>query len=171
MLCSTTTHPFVVNIDYPHNYNKTDSVRYTKRTIVERMVALKKEADRNPQKRGLNHYLLGNAYYNMSWHGKYCIMSRIDWTRWGYNGGTEAIPYEERTESDDRYFGTTRAEEHYAIALRAAKDPVLKAMACRMAAECNNNMAFTPARPKVVSGKILTAMNSRMRRANKPMRA
>lgn len=134
--------PFVVNIDDPHNYNKSDSVRYNKRTIVERMVALKKEADRNPSKRGLNHYLLGNAYYNMSWHGKYWIMSRIDWTRWGYNGGTEALPSEQRSESDDRYFGTTRAEEHYAIALRAAKDPVLKALACRMAAECNNNMAY-----------------------------
>jgi len=132
----------VVNIDDPHNYNKTDSVRYNKRTIVERMVALKKEADRNPQKRALNHYLLGNAYYNMSWHGKYWIMSRIDWTRWGYNGGTEALPSEQRSESDDRYFGTTRAEEHYAIALHAARDPVLKAMACRMAAECHNNMAY-----------------------------
>lgn len=133
--------PFVVNLEDPHNYNKGDRVRYNKRTIVERMLALESEAVRDPAKRALNHFLLGNAWYNMSWHGKYWIMSRIGWSRWersGWPGGEAPLP------GDADYFGNQRAQRHYRIALEAATDPVLKAMACRMAEECQRNWwAFT----------------------------
>src|SRR5690606_8832494 len=74
--------PFVVNLEDPHNYVKQDSARYNKRTIVDRMLRLQREADKNPGKRALNNYLLGNAYYNMTWHGKYWIMSHIGWSIW-----------------------------------------------------------------------------------------
>jgi hypothetical protein len=110
--------------------------RYNKRTIVERMIALKKEADRNPSKRALNHYLLGNAYYNMSWHGKYWIMSRIAWSI------HEMSQWRDREVPgpwDDDYFGNARAKAHYLLAIRAAKDPVLKAMAVDMAGACEWN--------------------------------
>ncbi|MBK9288759.1 MAG: hypothetical protein IPN38_14000 [Flavobacteriales bacterium] len=128
--------PFVVNIEDPHNYNNEDSVRYTKRTIVERMIALKREAERNPKKRALNHYLLGNAAYSMSWHGKYWIMSRIGWSMW------EMSDWRDREVSgpgDADYFGCQRAQRYYELALEEAKDPILKAMACRMAWECRKN--------------------------------
>ncbi|MCC7501335.1 MAG: hypothetical protein IT229_02320, partial [Flavobacteriales bacterium] len=131
--------PFVVNIEDPHNYNKGDSVRYTKRTIVERMIALKREAEQNPSKRALNHYLLGNAAYNMSWHGKYWIMSRIGWSVW------EMSDWHERemsgpSDGDKDYFGCQRALHYYGSALKEARDPVLKALACRMAWECQKNL-------------------------------
>ena len=128
--------PFTVNIEDPHNYNKTDSVRYTRLGIVERMLALKKEAERNPKKRALNHYLLANAYYNMSWHGKYWGLSRIAWSI------HEMSQWRDREDSDpgdDDYFGTQRAKEHYILAIGSAKDPVLKAMAVRMVGECERN--------------------------------
>lgn len=129
--------PFVVNLEDPHNYNKGDSVRYNKRTLVERMVRLQQEAARNPGKRALNHYLLGNAWYNMSWHGKYWIMSRIGWSRW------EMGRWPDRVEmpGDADYYGSRRARQHYLIALKEARDPVLQAMACRMAEECDRNWA------------------------------
>jgi hypothetical protein len=133
--------PFVVNIEDPHNYGKSDSANYTRRSIVERMIALQNEADMNPKKRALNHYLLGNAYYNMSWHGKYWGLSRIAWSMhdmsdWRGNG--YGAP------GDDDYFGCARAREHYIKAIGAAKDPVLKAMAVRMAGECEKNwLAYT----------------------------
>lgn len=130
--------PFVVNLEDPHNYNKADSVRYNKRTIVERMVRLQQEAEREPGKRALNHYLLGNAWYNMSWHGKYWIMSRIGWSVWEMSG------WRTRAESpgDADYYGSRRARQHYLIALKEARDPVLQAMACRMAEECDRNWAM-----------------------------
>ncbi len=74
--------PFVVNVEDAHNYGKSDVNRYNKRTIVERMIALKQEAKQNARKRALNNYLLGNAYFSMTWHGKYWIMSRIAWSMW-----------------------------------------------------------------------------------------
>lgn len=130
--------PFVVNIEDPHNYTKQDSVRYTRLSIVERMVALKKEAARNPDERALDNYLLGNAYYSMSWHGKYWGLSRIAWSVHDMSGWYEPA-YD--TPGDDDYFGCARAKEHYVAAMEAATDPVLKAMACRMAEECAYNWA------------------------------
>ncbi|HOY27475.1 MAG TPA: hypothetical protein PLR96_00780, partial [Flavobacteriales bacterium] len=128
--------PFVVNIEDPHNYHKTDSARYTRLSIVERMVALKKEANRDPTKRALNHYLLGNAYFSMTWHGKYWGLSRIAWSIHDMGGWYEPA-YD--TPGDDDYYGCARAKKHYLIAMKAAKDPVLKAMACMMAEQCEYN--------------------------------
>ncbi len=128
--------PFVVNIEDPHNYHKTDSVRYTRLSIVERMVALKKEAASNPKKRALNNYLLGNAYFNMTWYGKYWGLSRIAWSIHDMSGWSEP---EYNTPGDDDYFGCARAKEHYLAAMEAATDPVLKAMACMMAEQCEYN--------------------------------
>lgn len=127
--------PFVVNIEDPHNYRKTDSVRYTRLSIVERMVALKNEAAKNPAKRALNNYLLGNAYFSMSWHGKYWGLSRIAWSI--HREGWSEVPV--RLPGDDDYYGCERAKEHYLVAMEAAKDPVLKAMACMMAEQCEYN--------------------------------
>lgn len=130
--------PFVVNIEDPHNYNKEDSVRYTKRTIVERMIALKLEAERDPKKRALNHYLLGNAAYSMSWHGKYWIMSRIGWSTWEMSDWRDR-KMSSPMDGDEDYFGCRRAQSYYELALNEARDPILKAMACRMAWECQKN--------------------------------
>ncbi len=128
--------PFKLNIYDPHNYWKEDHANYNKRSIVARMVALKKEAELNPKKRALNNYLLGNAHYNMSWHGKYWIMSRIAWSMW------EMDQWRDRETSDfgdEDYYGSKRAKEYYLKASQSAKDPVLKAMAVRMLGKCEWN--------------------------------
>lgn len=132
----TDDDPFVVNIEDPHSYSGSDSIRYTRRTILERMIALKQEAARDPKKRALNHYLLGNAYYNMSWHGKYWGLSRIAWSMHEMGQWRDR---EDNGPGDDDYFGTKRALEQYILAIEHAKDPVLKAMAVRMAGECERN--------------------------------
>lgn len=128
--------PFVVNIEDPHNYRKSDSIQYTRLTIVERMVALNKEIARDPKKRALDHYLLGNAYFSMSWHGKYWGLSRIGWSSNEMSGWANELY--EASDADD-YYGCARAKEHYLLAMEAATDPVLKALACRMAEECEYN--------------------------------
>ena len=99
------------------------------------MVALKKEAARDPKARALNNYLLGNAYFNMSWYGKYWGLSRIAWSIHREGWSDEPV----RTTGDDDYYGCVRAKRHYLIAMQAAKDPVLKAMACMMAEQCEYN--------------------------------
>ncbi|MBL7981171.1 MAG: hypothetical protein JNL52_05110 [Flavobacteriales bacterium] len=129
--------PFVVNVEDAHNYGKSDVNRYNKRTIVERMIALRKEAELNPKRRAVNNYLLGNAYFSMTWHGKYWIMSRIAWSMWEDGDWNE--PTQEKRFDDADYFGCQRAKRHYEQAFRTAKDPVLKAMACRMLVECDRN--------------------------------
>lgn len=131
--------PFVVNIYDPHNYLKTDSARYTRLSIVERMLALKKEAARDSRKAALNCFLLGNTYYSMSWHGKYWGLSRIGWSVNELNG------YDTPTwelSDDANYYGTERAREHYLLAMETTSDPVLKALACLMANQCAANKAL-----------------------------
>ncbi|MEZ4740710.1 MAG: hypothetical protein R2818_15450 [Flavobacteriales bacterium] len=128
--------PFVVDLEDQHNTEHRDKGRYNKRTILERMIALKREARTDPSKRALNNYLLGNAYYNMTWHGKYWIMSRIGWSMWEMS---EWRDREYAGPTDGAYFGCAKAKPYYVAAMKYAKDPVLKAMACRMAGECEAN--------------------------------
>ncbi|HRF79619.1 MAG TPA: hypothetical protein PL070_05990, partial [Flavobacteriales bacterium] len=90
----------------------------------------------NPKKRALNNYLLGNAYFNMTWYGKYWGLSRIAWSIHDMSGWYEP---EYNTPGDDDYYGCARAKEHYLAAMEAATDPVLKAMACMMAEQCEYN--------------------------------
>ena len=47
-----------------------------------------------------------------------------------------------RSESTDRYYGCSQALAYYELALDEAKDPVLKALACRMAGECDMNWRY-----------------------------
>jgi hypothetical protein len=131
--------PFVVNIYDPHNYLKTDSTGYNRLSIVERMTALKKEAARDPRKTALNTFLLGNAYYSMSWHGKYWGLSRIGWSVNELNGYD--TPSWDLSD-DANYYGTERAREHYLLAMETTNDPVLKALACLMANQCAANNAL-----------------------------
>ncbi|MDX9749626.1 MAG: hypothetical protein RBT71_00905 [Flavobacteriales bacterium] len=135
--------PFVVDLKDPHNYGKKDRADhapgwagYTKRSIMERMIALRDEAERDPKKRALNHLLLGHVWYNMSWHGKYWIMQRIDWSTWDlermqWTGGHRTVQA-----GDEQYYGLFTARHHYRTALEHAKDPALKALACHLAEEC-----------------------------------
>lgn len=136
--------PFVVDLKDPHNYAKKDRdghpagwKGYTKRSIMERMIALRDEAARDPKKRALNHLLLGHAWYNMSWHGKYWIMQRIDWSMW--EDVAVQYQYQERRtihDGDEQYYGLFTARHHYRQALEHARDPAVKALACHLLEAC-----------------------------------
>ncbi len=125
--------PFVVDTEDPYNYEKRDSASYNKRTYVQRMLELEALAERSPADRALSYYRLGNSHYNMTWHGKYWIMLRIHWSTWHGQSGNE------RTPSNDVYFGCIRARTYYLAAMREAKDPELKAMAYHMVRVCERN--------------------------------
>jgi hypothetical protein len=73
----------------------------------------------------------------MSWHGKYWIMQRIDWSVWELGRleqryGQPVTLYD----GDEQYYGLFTARHHYQQALEYAKDPALKALACHLLEAC-----------------------------------
>ncbi len=125
--------PFRVDVADPNNYAKKDILHYNKRQLVDELVCLKEEARRHPEKAALNAYLIGNAYFNMSWYGKYWIMSSTWWSgrqfdqRWSRRDAA----------FEDHYLRLSRAKEWYLKSMRTAKDPELKALACFMVTYCD----------------------------------
>ncbi len=127
--------PFRVNVGDLHNGARQDRRFYNKREFVGEVLRLKHEALVDPSKAALDNYLLGNAYFNMSWHGKYWIMCDNAWSSDMEMSGTD------RPEAFKRhYFGLARAKPHYLKAMELAKDPALKALACYMAGFCDHPM-------------------------------
>jgi hypothetical protein len=69
----------------------------------------------------------------MSWHGKYWIMCDVAWS------SDEDIFTAGKTAAfKAHYYGLARAKPYYLQAMRQAKDPALKALACYMAAFCDH---------------------------------
>jgi hypothetical protein len=121
--------PFLVNVGDLHNGARKDRRFYTKRAYLAEVLRLKHEAVADPSRAALNNFLLGNAYFNMSWHGKYWIMCDVAWSSDPDNFG------EGRSEAfKAHYYGLSRAKPYYLKAMRLAKDPGLKALASYMAA-------------------------------------
>ena len=125
--------PFRVDVADPNNYAKKDLLHYNKRQLVDELVCLKEEAVKHPEKAALNAYLIGNAYFNMSWYGKYWIMSSTWWSGEQFNE-----PWSPHNEAfEDHYLRLSRAKTWYLRSMRTAKDPELKALACFMVTYCD----------------------------------
>lgn len=56
--------------DWEGEYDGCQENVYTKLSLAQRMKALEDEAKANPDKAGMNYFLLGNAMYNMSYYGQ-----------------------------------------------------------------------------------------------------
>ena len=125
--------PFRVDVADPNNYAKKDLLHYNKRQLVDELVCLKEEAVKHPEKAALNAYLIGNAYFNMSWYGKYWIMSSTWWSGEQFNE-----PWSPHNEAfEDHFLRLSRAKTWYLRSMRTAKDPELKALACFMVTYCD----------------------------------
>jgi|694.fasta_scaffold99698_2 hypothetical protein len=125
--------PFRVNVSDLHNGAKQDRRFFSKRTYLAEILRLKREAATDPAKAALDNYLLGNAYFNMSWHGKYWIMCDVAWS-----SDEEIFTDGKSAAFKAHYYGLARAKPYYLKAMRQAKDPALKALACYMAAFCDH---------------------------------
>ena len=72
-----TRNPFKIqNLDIPNTTLDNDSTVYTKKTFVEKLLQIKKEAAQNDAKRAQNELLLGAAYYNMTAYGNAWLMNK-----------------------------------------------------------------------------------------------
>ncbi|MBL7815702.1 MAG: hypothetical protein JNL70_11880 [Saprospiraceae bacterium] len=117
-------NPFYVDVVHPHTVTFADSIKYNKITFLERVVALRNEAQKNPSVAAQNYYLLGNAYYNMTWKGNFWLMSDIYW------GAFESHSdyFKSDTTFINTYFGLTRAQKYYEMSLNSTTDEKLAAL-------------------------------------------
>ncbi len=124
-------NPFFVDWRDTHTPNRADSVRFTKKTFVERLIQLKQELEKDPIKYEKNYYLIGNAYYNMTKNGNYWLMWEIAWSNYDN-------PFKRQPEYDI-YFGCTLARKYYELGARKMKDEKLRSLCYFMTEKCHVN--------------------------------
>jgi len=81
-------NPFSIALDLPGVPMSTlDREPYfNKKTFIEQIIALGKEAETNPEKRQINYFLLGNAYFNMSVPGRNWFLMVRPYKGYGESG-------------------------------------------------------------------------------------
>lgn len=130
--------PFFVNTaSSRHNTGKVVS----KTQFVRQILQLKAEAERDPSKRAKNYYQLGNAYYNMTWHGSFWLMNNV------YRSiGDMYLDIKSptlKTVGDpfySHYLGATRAKKYYLMAMQNSRtDHTLAQLAAFMADYCDQH--------------------------------
>jgi hypothetical protein len=127
--------PFFLNIYEPHVAASADKRQFTKKQVVEQMIRLKQLAKKDPRKAAWCYYQLGNACYNMSWHGKSWLMVKR-W--WSVNEESDII----RSPFNDDYFGCHRAKEYYKLAMEATKDKKLSSLCYYMMEQCEQHNQY-----------------------------
>ncbi|MFI5149229.1 MAG: hypothetical protein ACHQRM_05810 [Bacteroidia bacterium] len=131
-------NPFYIDQAEAHKRNKHDSLKYNnKARYVGRMLELRKEIETGINA-GKNAYLLGNAYYSMTWYGNSWLMSRKYWSSSELNGWEQ----EEANTFGRVYYGCSRAERCYLQAMYASKDNQMASLSAFMASICRRNSAM-----------------------------
>lgn len=124
-------NPFFADWRDTHTPNRADSLRFTKKTFVERLIQLKKEVEKEPVKYAQNYYLIGNAYYNMTQKGNYWLMWEIAWSNY-------ESP-DKRSPENDAYYGSALARKYYELGVKNSKDDKLAGICYFMLEQCNIN--------------------------------
>lgn len=134
-------NPFIVDVYDPHNYNKRDTPFYNLPTFIKGIIQLKEEINNNPTKKDSLYFVLGNAYYNMSWHGKMWIAQEFWWSAYHYPpyGYSTYIAADYKNRD---YYTTGKARYWYEQALKNTKNTKLAAAATLMAAKCLRNYTY-----------------------------
>jgi hypothetical protein len=133
--------PFFLNIYEPHVHASADKRRLTKKLVVEQMIQLQLLAKKDKRKAAWCYYQLGNACYNMSWHGKSWLMVKRWWSV------NEESSYRRRSEIsatpfNDDYYGCRRAKEYYSRAMEATNDKKLSSLCYFMTAQCEQHYQY-----------------------------
>jgi hypothetical protein len=104
----------------------------TKLELAQRLLELKKKIEQKPDSAAYYHFLLGNAYYNMTHFGN--ASEAVDYYR---NPGSFA--------PETEYLDCSRSRGHYDEGMRLAEargDSELAAKCCFMAAKCEQNAFY-----------------------------
>jgi len=131
-------NPFYLNVNQAHRWGREDSAwSLNKKQVVEEMVRLEELAQRDPSKAALCYYQLGNAWYNMSWHGKNWMMVK-KW--WSSSEGYGEMRDPKKAVFNRDHYGCETALNYYRKARLHAGDKKLAALSFFMQEECRNNM-------------------------------
>jgi hypothetical protein len=131
--------PFFLDIYQSHVPALADKRQLTKKQVVEQMIQLQQLAKKDKRKAAWCYYQLGNACYNMSWHGKSWLMVKRWWST------NEDSPYSSdviATPFNDDYFGCRRAKEYYNRAMEATKDKKLSSLCYFMKEQCEQHYQY-----------------------------
>jgi hypothetical protein len=131
--------PFFVDVYHPHVSASTDKKQFTKKQVVEQMIALQQLAKKDPRQAAWCYYQLGNACYNMSWYGKSWLMVKRWWS------ANETSPYNRMvtlTPANDNFYGCRRAREYYNRAIEATKDKKLSSLCYYMKEKCDQHYRY-----------------------------
>jgi hypothetical protein len=110
--------------------NKVEEPYYNKTTFIERLLELKQELKSDPKKYEQNYFLIGTAYYNMTSHGNYWLMSHI------YHPGDDLFSTDSTFEAT--YIGCKYALEWFNQGVKSCENKSLAALCCFMAQECEH---------------------------------
>ncbi len=100
---------------------------YSKTAFVKKILDLKQQLKTDPKKFEKNYFLIGAAYYNMTQHGNFWLMSEIAWDRW---------ERPERSDWHEVYYGCKRAADWFAKGVANCTKKENAAMCCFMANRC-----------------------------------
>ena len=110
--------PFCLNPWNGHDPMNFRNVSYNKKTFLKELIDLKLKASKsNGEEKAQLLLKIANAYYSMSYSGKYWIMQK------NFQGGWE--PEQENKDVDPTYYSGARAKYYYKLILQTSYDPKL----------------------------------------------
>ncbi len=103
---------------------------YTKLSLAERLFDLEQKAKVDSRNRFKYYYLLGTAYYNMTYYGN--SWNAVDYYKSSY-----------RSAEDQDYIDYTKPLKYFKKVMKSAKDQELAAKASFMAAKCEQSQFYS----------------------------
>lgn len=132
--------PFFDYLNDWQRYDKRGTKAYTKLSFAEKLLETQRKLDtaKSVDQKAKLHYLLGSAYYNMSYYGNSWqavaySRSGSDWNRGNY-----------KTDWEKEYYGVYGAADHYQKAYELTKDKEFKAAAYFMVVKCRQRQIVAP---------------------------
>lgn len=120
------THDVAIDSGFKNNADKA--------IFLSRLISLKRKTllEKNPEKKAALFYQIGNAYFSLTYYGKYWILSKPWWSM------DDKESFDKRTTFDYNYFGTVRAKEYYNKAFQYAQNKKMAAFYGVYISECEN---------------------------------
>ncbi len=142
---ATYADPFVIHINDCHDCDFLDKKQktYTKRSFIERMIALENKVKSDPAQVADTYFLLANGCYNMTYYGNSRVLYETKLSR----VSDDFFEFHDRSDSSEvdnmeGYFSCKKAEEYYRKALASSKDAEFKAKCYFMIVKCEQNETY-----------------------------
>lgn len=135
--------PFEIHINDCHDcdYQADKKSTYNKLTFAQRMIELENLAQTDKQNSAQCYFLLGNAYYNMTYYGN-------NWSSVSYY--RNIVPrwygkWDKNSAEPSCLYDCSKAQELYLMAMSVTKDKEFAARCSFMAAKCEQNKFYNEA--------------------------